>query len=703
MSQPSTTLDLFETLPVAERVTRLRKEVERHQHAYYVLDEPTIPDVDFDAMFRALEALEAAHPEFFDPASPTQRVGGAAQSKFTQVKHLRPMLSLGNAFEDDEVSDFDRRSSQLLGADEPVAYAVEPKFDGLAMSLVYEDGVLTCGATRGDGETGEDVTANVRTIRNLPLSIRDACAELGIQVPKRLEVRGETLMARKDFEKVNEELRAAGGKTLANPRNAAAGSIRQLDSRIAAKRRLSFFAYGLGVVEGLDRGESHHESMQLLKKLGFEVTDLATVVVGQDGLLDYYNRIGRARDSLPFDIDGVVYKVNRYDQQEKLGFISRSPRWAVAHKYPAQEAMTPLIGIEIQIGRTGSATPVARLEPVLVGGVMVANATLHNLDEIQRKDVRIGDTVIVRRAGDVIPEVVGPVLEKRPADAREFVMPECCPACASAIVRPEGEAVARCTGGFSCMEQRKGGLSHFVQRRAMDIDGLGDVHLENAAEMGLVKTPADLYRLTVDQWCTLPRMGAKLATRIVEQVEASKTRPLARFLFALGIRQVGETTAKDLARHFGSLDGVMSATAEDLEKIDGVGSVVAASIVAHFEDPINRGIVEDMIALGVAPEHTSPAASGGAVDLTGKTFVLTGTLPSMGRDDAQALIEAAGGKVSSSVSKKTSYVVAGAEAGSKLTKAQDLGVTVLDEEGLLALLKGPQAEDAPAPSRGPKF
>lgn len=703
MSQPSTTLDLFETLPVAERVTRLRKEVERHQHAYYVLDEPTIPDVDFDAMFRALEALEAAHPEFFDPASPTQRVGGAAQSKFNQVKHLRPMLSLGNAFEDDEVSDFDRRSSQLLGTDEPVAYAVEPKFDGLAMSLVYEDGVLTCGATRGDGETGEDVTANVRTIRNLPLSIRDACAQLGIPVPQRLEVRGETLMARKDFEKVNEELRAAGGKTLANPRNAAAGSIRQLDSRIAAKRRLSFFAYGLGVVEGLDRGESHYESMQLLKKLGFEVTDLATVVVGQDGLLDYYNRIGRARDSLPFDIDGVVYKVNRYDQQEKLGFISRSPRWAVAHKYPAQEAMTPLIGIEIQIGRTGSATPVARLEPVLVGGVMVANATLHNLDEIQRKDVRIGDTVIVRRAGDVIPEVVGPVLEKRPADAREFVMPDCCPACASAIVRPEGEAVARCTGGFSCMEQRKGGLSHFVQRRAMDIDGLGDVHLENAAEMGLVKTPADLYRLTVDQWCTLPRMGAKLATRIVEQVEASKTRPLARFLFALGIRQVGETTAKDLARHFGSLDGVMSATTEDLEKIDGVGSVVAASIVAHFADPINRGIVEDMIALGVAPEHASPAASGGAVDLTGKTFVLTGTLPSMGRDDAQALIEAAGGKVSSSVSRKTSYVVAGAEAGSKLTKAQDLGVTVLDEEGLLALLKGPQADEQPAPSRGPKF
>lgn len=704
MSQPSTTLDLFETLPPTERVARLRKEVERHQHAYYVLDNPTIPDVDFDALFRALEAVEAAHPELFDPTSPTQRVGGVAQSKFAPAKHLRPMLSLSNAFEDEEVSDFDRRTREGLEGDDTVEYAVEPKFDGLAMSLTYEDGLLVRGATRGDGETGEDVTANVRTIRNVPLSIRDACQELGIPVPRLMEVRGETLMARKDFEKVNEELRASGAQTLANPRNAAAGSMRQLDSRITAKRRLSFFAYALGVVDGFDRGDSHDASMKILSKLGFQVTDLAEVVVGQDGLLDYYNRIGRARDSLPFDIDGVVYKVNRYDQQEKLGWISRSPRWAVAHKYPAQEAMTPLLDIEIQIGRTGSATPVARLEPVSVGGVMVANATLHNLDEIRRKDVRIGDMVIVRRAGDVIPEVVGPVLEKRPANAREFVMPDCCPACSSAIVRPEGEAVARCSGGFACMEQRKGGLSHFVHRRAMDIDGLGDVHLENAAETGLIQTPADLYRLSVEQWCSLPRMGAKVATRIVEQVEASKTRPLARFLFALGIRQVGETTAKDLARHFGSLDALMSATADDLEKVDGVGEVVAASIVSHFANPTNRAIVDDMLALGVAPEHSGPVAGGGAVDFTGKTFVLTGTLPSMGRDEAQALIEAVGGKVSSSVSKKTSYVVAGAEAGSKLAKAQELGVTVLDEEGLIALLKGPQADAEPAaPSRGPKF
>ena len=701
MSQPSTTLNLYEDLAPAERVARLRAEVEKHQHAYYVLDNPLIPDVDFDALFRALEAVEQANPELVDSTSPTQRVGGVAQDKFPPAKHYRPMLSLGNAFEDEEVAEFDRRGSEELGQDEAVVYAAEPKFDGMAMSLVYEDGIFVRGATRGDGETGEDVTANVRTIRNVPLSIREMCKEMGIEVPKRLEVRGEVLMARKDFEKVNEELRLAGEKTLANPRNAAAGSMRQLDSRITARRRLSFFAYALGQADGFDRGPSHSASMAILAKLGFKVSELAEVVVGKDGLLDYYNRIGRARDSLPFDIDGVVYKIDRYDQQEKLGWISRSPRWATAHKYPAQEAMTLLKDITIQIGRTGSATPVARLDPVRVGGVEVANATLHNLDEIMRKDIRIGDTVIVRRAGDVIPEVVGPVLAMRPADAKAFVMPDACPSCASKIERPEGEAVARCSGGFACMEQRKGGLSHFVHRRAMDIDGLGDVHLENAAERGLLSTTTDLYRLTLDQWCSLPRMGAKLATRIMDQVEASKTRPLARFLFALGIRQVGETTAKDLARHFGSIEGVMNATAEELEAIDGVGPIVAKSIVSHFENATNRQIVLDMISLGMAPEHTAPASRGDGVDMTGKTFVLTGTLPTMGRDEAQALIEQAGGKVSSSVSKKTSFVVAGADAGSKLTKAQDLGVTVLDEEALLALLQGP----APAVSapRGPRI
>ncbi len=702
MSLPTTTLDLFETLPLADRVAKLRQEIERHQYAYYVLDNPTIPDVDFDAMFRALEGLEAAHPEFLDASSPTQRVGGVAQSKFAPAKHYRPMLSLGNAFEDDEVGDFDRRGREGLASSTELEYAVEPKFDGMAMSLAYENGVLIRGATRGDGETGEDVTANVRTIRNVPLDIRPACAAAGIPVPELLEVRGEVLMARKDFEKVNDAQREAGQQPFANPRNAAAGSMRQLDSRITAKRRLSFFAYALGVVDGFERGASHDDSMKTLKQLGFQITDLADVVVGQAGLLGYYNRIGAARDSLPFDIDGVVYKVNRYDQQEALGWVSRSPRWAVAHKYPAQEVMTPLLGIDIQIGRTGSATPVARLEPVSVGGVMVANATLHNLDEIIRKDVRIGDTVIVRRAGDVIPEVVGPVLEKRPAHAKRFIMPDCCPSCASQIIRPEGEAIARCSGGFACMEQRKGGLSHFVQRRAMDIDGLGDVHLENAAEAGIIKTPADLYGMSVDDWCSLPRMGAKLATRIVDQVEASKTRPLNRFLFALGIRQVGETTAKDLARHFGSLDGVMNATAEELEQIDGVGPVVAKSIAAHFADPTNRGIVDAMLAQGVAPSHDAPVVTNANSAVAGQTFVITGSL-SIGRDEMAALIEAAGGKVSGSVSKKTHYLVAGAEAGSKLKKAQDLGVTVLDEDGIRSLLAGPSADAAPEVSRGPRL
>lgn len=699
MSLPETSLNLFENLPLTDRVRRLSEEIERHQHAYYVLDNPTIPDVDFDRMFRALEGLEKAHPHLLSASSPTQRVGGVAQSKFPPIRHHKPMLSLSNAFEVDEVSDFSRRAEETLGA--PVAdleFAVEPKFDGLAMSLTYRNGVLETGVTRGDGETGEDVTANVRTIRSVPLDIRRACEEQGVPVPELLEVRGEVLMARKDFEKVNQELRADGENTLANPRNAAAGSLRQLDARITAKRRLSFFTYALGVTDGFDREETHEASMQKLRRLGFMVSDLAQVVVGQAGLIGYFDHIGRERDRLPFDIDGVVYKVNNYQQQEKLGWISRSPRWAVAHKFPPQERMTKLLDIEVQVGRTGAQTPVARLEPVSVGGVMVANATLHNLDEITRKDIRIGDMVIVRRAGDVIPEVVGPVLSERTPSVRKFIMPSHCPDCGSAVVRSAGEAVARCSGGVKCMAQRKGGLQHYVQRRAMDIDGLGDVHLDNAAEAGLVTTPADLYRLTLSQWCSLPRMGDKLARRIMEQLEASKERPLNRFIFGLGIRQVGETTAKDLARRFGSMEALMAASQEDLEKIDGVGPIVAASVVEHFSSPATLAIAEDLLALGVCPAAAPAAAPTGGVSLEGQTFVLTGTLPTLKREEAQALIEAAGGKVSSSVSKKTSYVVAGTEAGSKLTKAQDLGVAVLDEAGLQALLGSPSAK----PHRGPK-
>lgn len=696
MTQLSTALDLFETLPPAQRVVRLRQEVARHQHAYYVDDAPLIPDVDFDALFRALEEVEAAHPELFDPTSPTQRVGGVAQSSFSPAKHYRPMLSLGNAFEDEEVDAFDARARTLLGATD-IEYAVEPKFDGIAMSITYRDGVLERGATRGDGETGEDVTANVKTIRNVPLDIRPACQKMGIEVPHLLEVRGEVLMARKDFEKVNAALREAGQATLANPRNAAAGSMRQLDARVTARRRLSFFAYALGVAEGFDRGPSHSASMDQLSRLGFQVSDLADVVIGEHGLMDYYDRIGKARDSLPFDIDGVVYKVNDYALQEKLGWVSRSPRWAVAHKYPPQEVMTRLLGIDIQVGRTGALTPVARLEPVSVGGVMVANATLHNIDEILRKDVRIGDMVMVRRAGDVIPEVVGPVLSMRPDDAAMFVMPSQCPDCQSDVVRPEGEAISRCSGGMVCRAQRHGLLEHFVGRRAMDIDGLGQVHLDNAIESGLVSTPVDLYRLGVADWCTLPRMGEKLARRIVDQVEASKTRPLHRVIFALGIRQIGETTAKDLARNFGSLEALLAATPEQLEKIEGVGPIVAASVVSHMNDPATRGSVEGLLAAGVSPQAPAlPSAESGAL-YAGKTFVLTGTLPSLTREQAQAMIEAAGGKVSSSVSKKTSFVVAGSDAGSKLKKAQDLGVTILDEEGLKALLEPSASLKGPRP------
>ena len=709
----SPAVDLFPTLPPAERAARLREEIEFHQHAYYVLDAPTIPDVDFDALFRALQDLENVHPALRDPRSPTQRVGGQAQSQFAPARHLRPMLSLGNAFTEEEVADFCRRTGQgndpskLSGEESELEFSAEPKFDGLALSAVYVEGELQRGATRGDGETGEDVTANVRTIRNLPLSIRAACEKEGVPVPARLEVRGEVLILRKDFDRLNQAQRDAGEATFANPRNAAAGSMRQLDPRVAATRRLSFFAYGLGACEGMDQGVSHSASMGLLARLGFQVSDLIEVVQGREGLLAYFEKIGRARDALPFDIDGVVYKVNRYSQQQALGWVSQAPRWAIAHKFPPQERMTRLLGIDIQIGRTGAATPVARLEPVLVGGVTVTNATLHNPDEIARKDVRVGDMVVVRRAGDVIPEVVGPVLAHRPPDSIPFEMPKHCPDCHSSIVMSKEEAVPRCTGGFDCMAQRKGGLQHFVHRRAMDVDGLGDTHLDNAADAGLVSHPADLYALTVAQWCTLPRMGEKLASRIVDQLEASKTRPLHRLIFGLGIRQVGETTAKDLAQWFGSLDALMGATTEELERINNIGPIVAQAVVDHFRSPQNRTVVDALIAQGVRPEAPAPKPTAGSA-FAGKTFVLTGTMPSMGRDEAQARIEAVGGKVSSSVSKKTHYVVAGADAGSKLSKAQELGVTVLDQEALQTLLDSATATpDLPAPaapslSRGPR-
>lgn len=688
-ASPSSVL-LHEELPPRERIQRLRDDIARYNHAYYVQDEPLIPDVDYDAVFRGLAALEEQYPEFAGDSSPTRQVGGAAQSTFAPVKHLAPMLSLDNAFVDDEVEDFAARGSEALAlAPDKLCFSAEPKFDGLAMSLLYENGKLVRGATRGDGITGEDVTENVRCIANIPKDITAACRKAGLPVPERLEVRGEVLMPRAAFEALNEKCREQGLKAFANPRNAAAGSLRQHDTAIVASRGLEFYAYALGLVEGLDFGNSHHETLAKLRKIGFPVSDLARVVRGKEGMLDYYREIGERRDSLPFDIDGVVYKIDDLALQKRWGWVSRCPRWAVAHKFPAQEKMTLLLDITLQIGRTGAATPVARLKPVSVGGVVVENATLHNLGEIHRKDIRVGDTVIVRRAGDVIPEVVSPVLELRPEGAKAFQMPKGCPECGSDLVQPEGEAVSRCSGGFSCSAQMRAGLEHFVARRAMDIDGLGDVHLANALEAGFIHDPADLYEWgsSVSNWCKLPRMGDKLASKIVSQIEQSKARPLEKVIFSLGIRQVGESTAKALARKFGSLDALMAADVDTLMQINDVGPAVASSIVQWCADPRNIKLVSRMVDAGLSPE--APAATGSSLE--GKTFVITGTLPDMGRDEAKALIEQAGGKVSGSVSKKTTYLLAGEEAGSKLAKANELGVEVIDLAALLAMLAGPQS------------
>ena len=693
---PAFSLPLYEQLPDAERLVRLRADLAAHNTAYYEQDAPTIPDVDYDRLVRVVEGLEAAHPEWSSSSSPTQKVGGAASSGFAPARHAKPMLSLSNAFEDEEVDGFAARGAEALGVPvDRIAFAVEPKFDGLALSLLYRNGVLERGATRGDGETGEDITANVVSMPSVPTDLRAAFKALGLSVPELLEVRGETLMPRAAFEALNDRQRAMGGKTFANPRNAAAGSVRQHDAAVAASRGLTFYTYALGVAEGFERGETHSETMALLGRLGFQVSDLAATVTGPEGLLDYYQRIGRARDGLPFDIDGVVYKVDRYADQERWGWVSKSPRWAVAHKYPPQERMTVLLAIEEQVGRTGTLTPVGRLAPVEVGGVVVENATLHNLDEVLRKDVRVGDTVIVRRAGDVIPEIVGPVLALRPDHAKPYAMPSMCPVCGGGVVRSAGEAAVRCGSGFACGAQQKAGLEHFVARKAMDVDGLGEMILAAAVDAGCVTSPADLYTFgsSVERWTTLPRMGEKVARKIVDQLEASKERPLARFLFALGIRQVGEATAKELARHFGTLEAVRAAPLEALTQVPDVGPVVASAIVDFWADPRNQAMVDQMLSAGVRPLETQPSAQG---PLTGQTFVLTGTLPSLTRDEAQALIEAAGGKVSSSVSKKTHGVVAGADAGSKLAKAQALGVPVLDEDALMVLV-------TPAPkARGPR-
>lgn len=683
----------------ASRVAWLREELDRHNYQYYVLDAPTIPDAEYDALFSELMALELEHPELQTPDSPTQRVGGEPLSAFDSVRHRVPMLSLNNAFADEDVLNFDRRCAQGLGRTAPAAgeadlfsaadaveYACELKFDGLAMSLRYEDGRLVQAATRGDGETGEDVTVNVRTIKAIPLKLRG-------QAPAVLEVRGEVFMFRRDFDKLNARQAEAGEKTFVNPRNAAAGSLRQLDPRITARRPLSFFAYGLGELQGVERPPTHSAMLDGFAALGLPVCKDRAVVKGAQGLLDFYRDIGKRRDDLPYDIDGVVYKVNALAEQERLGFVSRAPRFALAHKFPAQEMTTVVEDIEVQVGRTGAITPVARLRPVFVGGVTVTNATLHNEDEIRRKDVHVGDTVIVRRAGDVIPEVVAVVAERRPADARAFVMPTACPVCGSHIEKLEDEAIARCTGGLICAAQRKQSLLHFAQRRAMDIEGLGDRLVEQLVDQGIVRTPADLYKLGVAKLAALERMADKSAANLVAAIDKSRATTMNRFIFALGIRHVGEATAKDLARHFGKLDALMAADEAALLEVNDVGPVVAQSIAHFFAEPHNVEVIEQLRAAGVHWPESEPVAKAPA-PLSGKIFVLTGTLPTLSREDAKELLEAAGAKVAGSVSKKTDYVVAGAEAGSKLDKAEALGVPVLDEAGMLALLA--QAGAAPA-------
>lgn len=670
---------------VLQRLKRLREEIEYHNYRYYVLDAPIIPDAEFDQLFRELQALEAEYPELLAPDSPTQRVGAKPLAEFDPVTHRVPMLSLSNAFDDDEVLAFDRRVREALGVAE-VEYAAEPKFDGLAVSLIYEHGMLMQGATRGDGYTGEEVTANLRTIRAVPLRLS---AE---HPPRLLEIRGEVLMQKSDFERLNQAQAARGEKEFANPRNAAAGSLRQLDPRITASRPLSFFAYGIGATEGFDVPTTHSALMDCLESLHLPVSRERRVVRGASGLLEYYRELGAKRRDLPFDIDGVVYKVNTLAQQRELGFVSRAPRFAVAHKFPAEEATTQLLDIQVQVGRTGAITPVARLKPVFVGGVTVTNATLHNEDEIRRKDIMIGDTVIVRRAGDVIPEVVAAVPGNRPSDARAFVMPQACPVCGSHIIRLADEAVARCTGGLYCPAQRKQAILHFAGRRAMDIEGLGEKLVDQLVDNGLVKTPADIYRLTMPILAGLDRMAEKSAANVLNAIEASKRTTLARFVFALGIRNVGEATARDLAQHFGSLEGLWNADEVTLQEVPDVGPVVAQSIAQFFAEQHNRDVIRQMRDAGVAWLEGPPRAAVPVGALAGKTFVLTGTLAALTRDEAKARIEALGGKVTGSVSKKTDYVVAGAEPGSKHAKALELNVPILDEAAFLHLLAEPDRE-----------
>jgi DNA ligase (NAD+) len=676
---------------VAKLVETLRSELDIHSYRYHVLDTPTIPDAEYDRLFQELVKLETEYPELKSPDSPTQRIGAPALKVFPEFSHTIPLLSLDNAFTEEDVQEFDRRVRDRLKTTATLSYTCEPKLDGLAVTLIYEEGVLVAGATRGDGVTGEQITENLRTIRDIPLNLNLILLHEKMP-PRLLEVRGEVFMPKAGFKALNQRAKELGDKQFANPRNAAAGSLRQLDSRITKSRPLSFFAYGIAQLQdknpknNLEKFTKQSERLAFLEKLGFPICPENKTVTGMPACLEYYHQLLTKRERLPYEIDGIVYKVDDISLQNQLGFVSRAPRWAIAHKFPAEEMLTELLEVEFQVGRTGALTPVARLKPVFVGGATVSNATLHNMDEIERKDVRIGDTVIVRRAGDVIPEVVSVVVDRRPAHAKRIRMPKHCPICGSDVIREEGEAAARCMGGLGCTAQQKESILHFASRRAMNIDGLGTRIVDQLVDTGLIQTVADLYSLTVEAVTELERMGEKSAENLIQSIEKSKKTTLAKFLYALGIREVGEATALALAIHFGKLEPLIKADTETLQSIMDIGPVVAEHIHTFFQQEDNLAVIDALLTAGIHwPVSKTKTAS--ELPLAGKTFVLTGTLSSLSRDEAKEKLLALGAKVSGSVSAKTSFVVTGDSPGSKLSKAEELGVPVLDERDFLEFLK----------------
>jgi len=666
---------------IAAEVEQLREEINAHNYRYYVLDDPQITDQAYDQLYRRLQQIEADYPELQSVESPSQRVGSAPASHFETVEHEMPMLSLDNAFDEGEMQAFEKRlSEKVLNANSTLAYTAEPKLDGLAISLLYEQGKLVQAATRGDGKRGENITANARTLPSIPLRLQ------GDYFPQRIEVRGEVYIEHAGFAALNEQQRDNDAKVFANPRNAAAGSLRLLDSRITASRPLTFCSYAIGIVESYELSTSHFERMQYLKTIGFPISPLIQLVKGVQGCIDYYQMILQKRNDLAFDIDGVVFKLDSIDQQDMAGFVSRAPRWAIAYKFPAQEVMTKLLDVDFQVGRTGALTPVARLEPVAVGGVMVSNATLHNMDEIERKDVRIGDVVIVRRAGDVIPEVVAPVVEQRQGELKIPQMPESCPVCQSKVSRVEGQAAYRCTGGLVCAAQRKEAIKHFASRKALDIDGLGDKLVEQMVDLDMIHSPSDLYHLELSQLAGLERMAEKSAKNLLQALGTSKSTTLARFIYALGIREVGEATAEALANYFGSIDELQIANVESLQQVDDVGPIVAENVSLFFQQQQNRLVVQKLIEQGVNWPVIEVSENDDSLPLAGNIYVITGTLENLSRDQAAALLKARGAKVSSSVSAKTTAVIAGEKPGSKVTKAEALGVEVLNQAGFEALL-----------------